>query len=518
MAITTMVGARIHRREDPRLVRGQGRYTDDFVRPHTAHMAVVRSPYAHARIRSIDVSAARQAPGVVAVLTATDFKPVIAGVMPVAPAFVPEKKQAPERFPIVEREACFQGEPVAVVIAEDRYQAADAAQLVQVDWEPLPAVMDIERAMQPGSPTVHEGGPDNIGWDLTFSPDADAAFAEAEVVVEQRIYQQRLAPTPMEPRAILAEWHPGDETMTVWMSSQSPHFIRLFVGGALGIPESRFRVIAPDVGGGFGSKISPYPEDYLVPAAAKLLGRPVKWTESRTENLQNATHGRGQYYDVAIAGNRDGKLLGLRITQYLDIGAYVGTFGAFQACACLLPGAYVWKQVASRTVGVLTNKVPTDPYRGAGRPEATHLVERMVDRFARENGMDPAEVRRKNFITEFPHTNPFGLVYDSGNYAGALDKALQIAGYEQFRREQEAGRAQGRLLGVGLSTWIEICGFGPSAATAPATGGMALTESAQVRVFPTGSVTCYVGTHSHGQGHDTTFAQIVADTLGIPYD
>jgi carbon-monoxide dehydrogenase large subunit len=518
MAITTMVGARIHRREDPRLVRGQGRYTDDFVRPHTLHMAVVRSPYAHARIRSLDTSAARQAPGVVAVLTAADFKPVIAGAMPVAPAFVPEKKQTPERFPIVEKEACFQGEPVAVVVAEDRYQAADAAQLVQVDWEPLTPVMDIEQAMQSGSPTVHEGGPDNIGWDLTFSADADAAFAEAEVVVEQRIYQQRLAPTPMEPRAILAEWNSGDETMTMWMSSQSPHFIRLFVGGALGIPESRFRVIAPDVGGGFGSKISPYPEDYLVPAAAKLLGRPVKWTETRTENLQNATHGRGQYYDLAIAGNRDGKLLGLKVTQYLDIGAYVGTFGAFQACACLLPGAYVWKQVASRTVGVLTNKVPTDPYRGAGRPEATHLVERMVDLFAREIGMDPAEVRRKNFITEFPHTNPFGLVYDSGNYAGALDKALQIAGYEQFRREQEAARAQGRLLGVGLSTWIEICGFGPSAATAPATGGMALTESAQVRVFPTGSVTCYVGTHSHGQGHDTTFAQIVADALGVPYD
>src|SRR5579884_586910 len=354
MAITTMIGARIHRREDPRLVRGQGRYTDDFVRPHTVHMAVVRSPYAHARIRSIDVSAARRSPGVVAVLTAADFKPVIAGAMPVAPAFVPEKKQTPERFPIVEKEACFQGEPVAVVLAEDRYQAADAAQLVQVDWEPLAPVMDLEQAMRPGSPTAHEGAPDNIGWDLTFNADAEAAFAEAEVVVEQRIYQQRLAPTPMEPRAILAEWHSGDQTMTVWMSSQSPHFIRLFVGGALGIPESRFRVVAPDVGGGFGSKISPYPEDYLVPAAARLLGRPVKWTETRTESLQGVTHGRGQVFDVELAAKQDGTFLALKLVQYLDAGAYVGTFGAFQPNACLLAGgAYRWKAIASRTVGVL---------------------------------------------------------------------------------------------------------------------------------------------------------------------
>ena len=517
MAITTMVGARIHRREDPRLVRGHGRYTDDFVRPHTAYAAVVRSPHAHARVRSIDVTDAVNTAGVVAVLTAADFKKVLSGTMPVAPAFVAEKKQVPDRFPIAEREVCFQGEPVAVVVAETRYGAADAAELINVDWEPLPAVMDLEKAMA-GGPTAHEGAPDNIGWDLVYNADAEAAFAEAEVRVEQRILQQRLAPTPMETRGVLAEWHDADRTMTMWMSSQNPHFIRLFVSGAMGIPENRFRVISPDVGGGFGSKISPYPEDYLVPAASKLLGRPVKWVETRTENLQNATHGRGQVFDVEIAGSRDGRLLGLRITQHLDIGAYVGTFGAFQACACLLPGPYIWKQVASRTVGVLTNRVPTDPYRGAGRPEATHLVERMVDLFAQEIGMDPAAVRRKNFITDFPHTNPFGLTYDSGNYDGSLTKALELAGYEEFRRRQAEARARGRYVGVGLSTWIEICGFGPSAATAPATGGLALTESAHVRVFPTGSVNVYVGTHSHGQGHDTTFAQIVADHLGVPMD
>ena len=518
MAVTTMVGARIHRREDPRLVRGQGRYTDDFVRPHTVYMAVVRSPHAHARVRSIDLTEALKAPGVVSVLTAGDFKKVVSGAMPVAPAFVPEKKQTPERFPIAEKEVCFQGEPVAVVVADTKYHAADAAELVMVDYEPLPAVMDLEKALEPGSPTAHEGAADNVGWDMTYSADAGAAFAEAEVTVKQRILQQRLAPTPIEARGVQAEWHDADQTMTMWMSSQNPHFIRLFIGGAMGIPENRFRVISPDVGGGFGSKISPYPEDYLVPAASKLLRRPVKWTETRTENLQNATHGRGQIFDVEIAGNRDGKLLGLKITQYLDAGAYVGTFGAFQACACLLPGAYEWRQVASRTIGVLTNKVPTDPYRGAGRPEATHLVERMVDLFAQEIGADPVEVRRKNFITEFPHTNPFGLVYDSGDYDGSLTKALELVGYEQFRRDQEAARARGRYLGIGVSTWIEICGFGPSAGTAPATGGLALTESAHVRVYPTGSVNVFVGTHSHGQGHDTTFPQIVADHLGVPYD
>jgi carbon-monoxide dehydrogenase large subunit len=323
----------------------------------------------------------------------------------------------------------------------------------------------------------------------------------------------------METRGVLAEYSKPDGSMTIWMSSQNPHFIRLFLAGALGIPETRIRVISPDVGGGFGSKISPYSEDYLVPAAAKLSGRPVKWIESRTESLLTTTHGRGQYFDVEAGAKKDGTLVALKVTQYLDEGAYVGTFGAFQACACLLStGAYNWKHVSARTVGVLTNRVPTDPYRGAGRPEATHLCERMIDLLAVELKMDPAEIRRKNFITEFPHTSHFGLVYDSGAYEKAMDKAMEMVGYEKLRQEQVEARKKGRLLGLGVSSWIEICGFGPSAATAPATGGLALVESAQVRVFPTGSVTVYVGTHSHGQGHDTTFPQIVADTLGIPYD
>lgn len=521
MAISTLIGAKIHRREDPRLVRGHGRYVDDLSLTNCAYLQVVRSPHAHARITHIETEPARQAPGVLAVYTASDFADVISGAMPVTPSFVAEKKTVPDRRPMAGGEACFQGEPVAVVVAETSYQAADAAQLVAVDYEPLPAVMDLDEALNEGSPKVHLDLPDNLAWDLTYADDTQQAFSEAEVVVKERILQQRLAPTAMEPRVVMAEWREADGNMTLWLASQNPHFIRLFVGGAMGIPESRFRVISPDVGGGFGSKICPYPEDYLVPAAAKLLGQPVKWTETRTENIQTTTHGRGQVFDVELAGRRDGTMLGMRVTQYLDCGAYVGTFGAFQACACLIPGqGYKFQQIASRTVGVLTNRVPTDPYRGAGRPESTHLCERMVDVFAAEIGMDPVEVRRKNFIQpdEFPYTNNFGLTYDSGNYEGALMRAVELAGYQQFRQEQEQARKEGRLLGIGVSSWIEICGFGPSAATAPATGGLALTESSQVRVFPTGSVSVYTGTHSHGQGHETTFSQIVADTLGVPYD
>jgi carbon-monoxide dehydrogenase large subunit len=519
MAITTMIGAKIHRREDPRLVSGEGRYIDDHSRPGTVYLSVVRSPHAHALVKSIDITAASKAPGVVAIYTHKDFVKVIAGTMPAAPAFVADKKQIPPRFPIAEKEVVYQGEPVAVVLTEAKYQGTDAANLIEVDYETLPAVMDLEQALEAKSPKAHSGAPDNLGWDLTYIPEDPNVMKEADVVVKQRILQQRLAPTPMETRGVLAEYSKPDQTMTIWMSSQNPHFIRLFLAGALGMPETRIRIISPDVGGGFGSKISPYSEDYLVPAASKLSGRPVKWIESRTESLQTTTHGRGQYFDVEAGAKKDGTLVALKVTQYLDMGAYVGTFGAFQAVACLLStGAYNWKHVSARTVGILTNKVPTDPYRGAGRPEATHLCERMIDLLAGALKMDPAEIRRKNFITEFPHTSHFGLVYDSGAYEKAMDKAMEIAGYEKLRHEQAEGRKKGKYLGIGVSSWIEICGFGPSAATAPATGGLALVESAQVRVFPTGSVTVYVGTHSHGQGHDTTFPQIVADTLGVPYD
>ena len=523
MAVTQLVGAKIHRREDPRLITGHGHYIDDFTRTGTAYAAFVRSPLAHARVKSIDVTDASKAPGVVGVYTARDFKGQLAGTHPAAPAFVAEKKYVPERFPIAEKEVCYQGEIVAAVLAETKGQAADAANMIQVDYDELPAVMDLEKALDAKSPKAHEGAADNVCWDLAYTgPEVtEAAFKEADVVVKQRILQNRLAPVPMEPRGVMAEYETYDKKLTIWMSSQNPHFIRLFVSGSMGLKESQVRVISPDVGGGFGSKISPYPEDYLVPALSRMTERPVKWIETRTESIQNATHGRGQFYEVEVAAKKDGTLLGMRMTQYLDVGAYAGTFSAFQACACLMAGgAYKWKGISARTIGILTNRVPTDPYRGAGRPEATHLVERMVDLVADELKMDPVEVRRKNFIqpNEFPFTQNFGLVVDSGDYEKALDRALEMAGYQDLRRKQADMRKQGRYLGIGISTWIELCGFGPSAATAPATGGIALVESAQVRVTPTGSVIVYTGTHSHGQGHETTFGQIVADQLGVPLE
>jgi aerobic carbon-monoxide dehydrogenase large subunit len=526
MAISQMIGAKIQRREDPRLITGRGRYVEDAQRQGVLSLVVVRSPHPHARIVNIDTSKAKAMPGVQGVFTAADYKSVLgAGTHPAAPAFVAEKHTVPERYPIAETEVCFQGEPVAVVVADSRKQAVDAADAVEVEYEPLPAVTDLFQALEPSSPKAHADLPDNLAWDFTYTGEdtVKAAFDQPDVVVvKQRILQQRLAPMPMEPRGVVAEYNDHDDSVTMSMSSQNPHFIRLFVAGAMGLPETRVRVISQDVGGAFGSKISPYPEDYLVPATAKLLKQPVRWIETRTESLMTTTHGRGQVFDVEVAVTRDGTLSAMKVTQYLDTGAYVGTFGAFQACACLLAGgAYKWPGgIAARTIGVLTNRVPTDPYRGAGRPEATHLVERMVDRVADEIGMDPAEIRRKNFIQpdEFPYTNHFGLVYDSGNYEGSLNKTLELVEYEAFRKRQADARAQGRYLGIGLSTWIEICGFGPSAATAPATGGLALIESAQVRVHPTGSVQVFVGTHAHGQGHETTFAQVAADVLGVPYE
>ena len=522
MAISQLIGAKIHRREDPRLITGHGRYLEDLNRAGQVYATFVRSPYAHARFGAIDVAEAAKAAGVVAVYTAKDFEGQLAGTHPTVAAFAAEKKTVPTRFPMASGEACYQGEIVAMVIADTRARAEDAAQLVHIEYETLPAVQDLDKGMTAESPKAHSDGPDNIGWDMTYVPweATEAGFAAAEVVVKERILQQRLAPTSMETRGVLAEYDTFDKRLTLWLSSQNPHFIRLFVGGAMGLPESSVRVVSQDVGGGFGSKISPYPEDYLVPAASRLLGRPVKWVETRTEGIQNDTHGRGQVFDVEVAAKRDGTLLGMRVTQFLDIGAYHGTFAAFQCCAALMAGgAYKWPAISSRSVGILTNRVPTDPYRGAGRPEATHVAERMMDRLAQEIGMDPVEIRMKNFIgaDEFPFTQNFGLVIDSGNYQGSLDKAVQMVGYQDLRREQEALRAQGRYLGIGVSTWIELCGFGPSA-LAGATAGIALTESAQVRIHPTGGVSVYTGTHSHGQGHETTFAQIVADTLGVPYE
>jgi carbon-monoxide dehydrogenase large subunit len=518
MAVTTMIGAKIHRREDPRLVTGRGRFVDDIQPTRVLHAAFVRSPYGHARVKSIELTGAVKAPGVVAVYTARDFEGVLSGAMPVTNSFVADKKQPIGWAYIAKDEAHYQGEIVAVVLADERYQAADAAALVDVDYEALPVAIDIEAAAK-GGPTAHSGGPDNIAWDMTVAGgDVDAAFSQADVVVKERILQQRLFPIAMEGRAVVAEYIPIDNKLNVWTSTQVPHWVRLCLTLATGIPESNIRVVAPDVGGGFGSKIHIYPEEYLLAASSKLSGQAVKWAEGRTENLSATHHGRSQIFDVEMAAKKDGTVLGYKVTQYIDTGAYVSVFGSFQASAyAVAAGAYDIKNVQFRTVGVLTNKTPTDAYRGAGRPEATHAIERTIDLVARKIGMDPAELRRKNFSQKFPHTNYLGFAYDTGDYEKSLKKALDTVGYAELRRKQEELRKKGRYLGIGLSTWIEICGLGPSAVTASAVP-LALVETSVVRVHPTGSATVFVGTSPHGQGHGTTFAQIAADTLGLPYD
>jgi carbon-monoxide dehydrogenase large subunit len=522
MAVSKLVGARIQRREDPRLITGRGRYVDDLTLPGLLHMAIVRSPHAHARVREIEVSEARAVPGVVASLTRADFEKVIHANLHVSGGGTLVFN--PPQFPVAGDEVVFQGEPVAVVVAETRYAAQDAVSAVQVDYEPLPAVVDLMKALDPAEAKAHASAPGNIAWDVHFSDvrgaDVGEAFAEAEVVVKQRIEQQRVFPLAMEGRGVVADYEPFDERLTVWISCQAPHFIRRFLAAGLAMPESRIRVVSHDVGGGFGAKIRPYPEDYLVAAASRLLRRPVKWIESRTEGLTATTHGRGETFDLEVAAKRDGTLLGLRVTQYQDLGAYVGFFQAGQSIAVLLAGGcYVWKAVEGRSLGVLTNKTSTDPYRGAGRPEAAHLAERAIDLVAREIGMDPAELRRRNFVQpgRFPYQNNLSITYDSGDYEKALDRALQIAGYDVLRARQRELRQQGRYLGIGLASYVEICGFGPSKATAGDTG-LGLVESAEVKVDPSGGVTVYTGTHAHGQGHETSFAQLAADALGVPYE
>ena len=518
MAVSTMIGAKIHRREDPRLITGRGRYVDDMQLNGMLHVSFVRSPYGHARIKSIDITDAAKAPGVLAVYTARDFEAVLQGAMPVTVSFVPDKKQPIGWAYIAKDEARYHGEIVAVVVADEKAQAADAATLVSVDYEQLPAVTDLDMALESRSPTAHAGIPDNVAWDMTVGAgDVDAAFAGAEVVVKQRILQQRLFPIAMEGRAILVEYIPYENRMTMWTSSQVPHWVRLCLTLAMGIPESNIRVVAPDVGGGFGSKIHIYPEEYLAAAASKLSGRPIKWVEGRSENLQATHHGRAQIFDIELAAKKDGTILGYKARQYVDTGAYVSVFSSFQCSAyAIAEGAYDIKNVKFQTVGILTNTTPTDAYRGAGRPEATHAIERGIDLLAREIGMDPVAIRRKNF-SQFPHSNYLGFAYDTGDYDKALTKALEMIGYEAFRKRQAELRSKGRYVGIGLSTWIEVCGFGPSAVTA-ANEPLALVESSSVRLHPTGSATVYVGTSPHGQGHATTFAQIAADTLGLPYD
>ena len=505
-------GKRVKRTEDPRLIQGLAHYVDDIKLPDTLHAIFLRSIYAHARIKSVDTSAAAKVPGVVAVYTGKDVSPKI-GPVPCAAA-LPDLK-TPDYRVLATNKVLFVGHPIAVVIAEDRYAAKDAADLIQVDYEELPVVLDEEKATQPGSPVVHEQFGTNVAYKLTAGEgDIEAALKSADKVIKQRILNQRLAPIAMEPRGVLVRYYPGEQELTMWTSTQIPHLARTQIALMLGFPENKFRLIAPEVGGGFGSKLNVYAEEALLGWIAMQLGKPVKWIESRRENIQATIHGRGQTGYLEIGYKKDGTVTGLRYNVFADLGSYFQllTPAIPTLTGLMLSGCYKIPAIQINVTGVFTNKMATDAYRGAGRPEATYVVERALDLVAAELGKDPVEVRRKNFPapSEFPFKTATGLFYDSGNYEGALKKALDISGYTKLREEQTRARKEGRLLGIGVSTYVEICALGPSQAM-PAGGW----ESATVRIEPTGKVTILTGASPHGQGQETSFAQLAADQLGV---
>jgi len=516
MAVATRyIGKPLKRKEDPRLIRGLAHYVDDIQLLGMHYAAMVRSPHAHARVRSVDTSKARSAPGVVAVLTGEDVRGAI-GPVPCA-AQIPDMKLALR--PVLAVDCVrFVGEAVALVVAADRYLARDAAELVEVDYEPMTPVVDPRKALSKNAPAIHPQYADNVAyrWELEGG-DVKKAFAQADRIIRQRLVNQRLIPVAMEPRGVLAEYKPGEKQLTVWSSTQIPHLMRTQVAAMLNVPEHSVRVIAPEVGGGFGSKLNVYAEEALVAYAAMRLGKPVKWIESRRENFQTAIHGRDQIADVEVAVKRDGTVLGLRVKAVADLGAYyqlltplIPTLTGLMICGCYkIPAARM------EITAVFTNKMATDAYRGAGRPEATYLIERAMDLVAAELKKDPAEVRRKNFPkpNEFPYATPTGLIYDSADYQKSLDLALKKSQYKQLRKTQANLRKRGRYMGIGLSTYVEICGMGPSSAM-PAGGW----ESATVRVEPSGKVTVLTGSSPHGQGQETSFAQIAAELLGLEPD
>jgi carbon-monoxide dehydrogenase large subunit len=513
------VGTTMRRKEDPRLITGQARYIDDISLPGMLWASLVRSPEAHAKIVSIDASEAIARPGVHAVFTGEDMSD-LGGPLPMAWAPPGVEVANPEHWPLARGTVNHVGDPVAVVIGEDRYAVADAAEDVIVEYDPLPVIVDPEKALQDGADAVHESlGHNKVHeWSLGGG-DVEAALADADVIVERRVVNHRIAGAPIEPRGVLADYRAG--SLTLWTSTQVPHFVRLFMALLLGLSEDHVRVIAPEVGGGFGSKLQVYGEELLACWASRKLGRPVKWIETRTENMATTHQGRDQIAYTKMGAKRDGTITAFHVKIVADFGAYnmlltplIPSLGAF-----VMGGCYKIPNVQTDIVGVFTNKVPTDAIRGAGRPEATHMLELTLDAMAHELGMDRLEIRRKNFIPaeDFPAAVATGVIYDSGDYDKTLDKLLEHFDVEAFRREQEEQRASGIYRGVGFCTYTEICGLAPSRVTGPAGVGVqaGLWESAMVRVHNTGAVTVYTGTSPHGQGLDTAMAQIVADKLGV---
>ncbi len=528
----TFIGKSVKRVEDKRFITGKGHYTDDIVLPGMLHSYIIRSPYAHAKILSVDIAEASSMPGVVAIYTGKDFE----GVNGVPCGWQINFKNGdtmkePPHPLIVADKVRHQGDSVAIVIAKTREQARDAADAVEIEYEELPAVVDARKATESGAPLVHEDAPNNICFDWELGnpkAEVDEAMAAAHHVTTLEFINQRVIPNAIEPRAAIGHFDPTSEKYTLYTTSQNPHLTRLLMCAfVLGIPEHKVRVVAPDVGGGFGSKIFHYIEEALMIWCSQKLGLPVKWTAERSESFITDAHGRDHVTKAEMGFDKDGKIVGLRVNTFANLGAYLSTFAPAVPTwlhGTLLQGLYTTPKIHIDLLGVFTHTTAVDAYRGAGRPEATYLLERLIDTAALEMKMDPADLRLKNFIPAFDGVNQPGyqtqvaLQYDSGNYHGVLNRALEMVDYKNFRKEQEAARQKGKLLGIGFSTYIEACGIAPSAVVGALGARAGLYESAQVRVQPTGKVSVFSGSHSHGQGHETTFAQVVADKFGIPME
>ena len=528
----TLIGKSVKRVEDKRFITGKGNYTDDIILPGMLYAQILRSPYAHANVLSIDTSAAESLDGVVAVYTGNDIE----GIAGVPCGWQVNFKNGdimkePPHPLLVRKKVRHMGDSVAVVVAETRDIARDAIDLIEVDYEELDAVIDAAEAVKDGAPLVHEDAPNNkcFDWELgNPKEEVDAAFAQAAHITSLDFTNQRVIPNAIEPRSAIGDYNPATEKYTLYTTSQNPHLTRLLLCAfVLGIPEHRVRVVAPDVGGGFGSKIFHYTEEALVIWISNKLGLPVKWTAERSESFMTDAHGRDHVTKAEMAFDDDGNILALRAHTYANLGAYLSTFAPAVPTylhGTLLQGLYTTPKINVDVTGVFTHTTAVDAYRGAGRPEATYLLERLFDKAALEMGKDPAQLRIQNFIPPFDGVNEPGyqtqvaLQYDSGNYEPVLNRALEIVGYEAFRKEQAEARAAGKYLGIGFSTYIEACGIAPSAVVGALGARAGLYEVGQVRVQPTGKVSVYTGAHSHGQGHETTFAQVVADKLGIAMD
>ncbi|TYB48482.1 xanthine dehydrogenase family protein molybdopterin-binding subunit [Actinomadura chibensis] len=515
------VGSPRKRSEDARLITGQTRWTDNLAPAGTLHVAFLRSPFAHARITRVDTSEAARSPGVVAVFSGADFAEE-QGSLPCA-WVVTEDMKHPDHPPMAVSEVRYVGEPVACVVARDKYAAADALEEIDVDYEPLPPVVDMKEAVADGADLVHEDLGTNKSYTWVFeNGDIDAALRDAPVVIEREYVQQRLIPSAMEPRSVLCV--PEADDFTLYSATQIPHILRLMLATVTGIAEHRIRVVAPDVGGGFGSKLQVYGEEVLALLLARRLGRPVKWTESRSEGNMTVHHGRDQIQRLTLAAERDGRIRGFKVDLLADMGAYLMlvTPGIPLLGAFMFNGIYKMDAYSFTCTGVFTTKTPTDAYRGAGRPEATYAVERIMDELAAELDLDPIEVRRRNWIAhdEFPYDTIAGLTYDSGNYEAATDKALELFQYDKLRAEQAERRERNDpvQLGIGVSTFTEMCGLAPSRVLGSLSYGAGGWEHASVRVLPSGKVEVVTGSSAHGQGHETAWAQITADRLGVPFE